>query len=232
MNNKFGALTDHFNIENSSLILINSSEQSDAMSRSDASDECGDTIAATWYGNTSKALKTVSCTYKLKSGTLNLDTLKLGELEPSIIAESIDVATSNSDHPTITINGKLGTETITAPTGKKNTYTLPSIEIKGIKCAQPMGAVFTNGNVNDSNLSASVELFQMEDGAGEPVAHGLSGGILIYTASIVMTTDAITWTVPTGFQETQAPGSEQGQAAWHTTSVGAEKILTRDSSGT
>jgi hypothetical protein len=41
--------------------------------------------------------------------------------------------------------------------------------------------------------------------------------------------DPAAWTPGVTWNETQAPGADEGAAAWHTTSASAEKLLARDS---
>ena len=224
---QFGALTDHFSMATADLILIDSKIEDDPLSRADAQDENGDIAAATWFGNTAKALKTASCTYALKSGTVSLSTFVLGEIATGVFVESINPSTSNSDWPKVEVSGKLGTETITNDAGK--TYTLPTLSLSGIKRAQEMG--FTTGagcRLTASSFSGSVDLAQVEDGLGEPAAHGVSGGVGEGSADFVGITTAPTWTVDLAdATETKAPGEAEPQAAYHTGSGTYEIILER-----
>lgn len=227
----FGGRTDPFGIATSDLILQESSEETDALSRADAQDENGDIAASTWHGNTEGALKTISATYLLKSGALELDTLKLGEITgtPNVVRETIEASTENGDWPKITVSGKSGTQTITAPDGFLNTFTLPKITLTGAKRAQLISFTTAEGcRLTGSSLSASVDLAQVEDGLGEPAAHGLSGGIAEISADFVAVTTAPGWTVTGDFTETQPPGDSEGQAAYHTGSGKAEMVLERD----
>jgi len=227
---QFGALTDHFSMATTDLILIDSKIEDDPLSRADAQDENGDIAAATWFGNTAKELKTVSCTYQLQSGTLDTATLRCGELAVQVFASSVGVSTSNSDWPTVEVSGKLGATTITAPTGFLNTFTLPSFTLTGTKKAQLMGFTTETGcRLTASAFSGSVDLAQTEDGLGEPAAHGVSGGAGEGTADFVGITTAPAWTVTlVGATETKAPGEAEPQAAYHTGSGAYEYILTRD----
>lgn len=234
----FGALTDHFSLASTDLILINSSETKIEQSRADAQDENGDIAATTYYGNTTQNMREVSCTYALKSGSLNINTIKLGALaaSPTILRESIEVATSNSEFPQITVSGRKNIVSITAPSGKLNTFTLPSLSISGRMGAQPIFCTAGAGcKITGTNLSANVEVAQQDNGIGEPIAHGVSGGVGTFGAEFVRITTAPSWSIVTtgntsfGITETQAPGAEQGQAAYHTaTGTGAFTIL-RDS---
>lgn len=236
----FGALTDHFGILaivdgggtlGDKLELTASSKTPEAMSRADAPDENGDIAASTWYGNTAAALFDVSCTYTVTSGTVDTSLLFGGEVSTGIVISSIAVATTNGGWPTITVTGKLGTEAIVAPTGFTNKWTMPKFTITGAKRAQALA--FTVGadcRMTDSSVEGSLDLAQAEDGLGEPAAHGISGGTLTMNVTFTTVTGAASWTLTGDWEETQAPGAEEGQAAYHTATATAELIWERDTS--
>ena len=236
----FGALTDHFGLTagggalETVGTLVESSETPVAQNRVDAQDENGDVAASSYHGNTEGDLSEVSCTYAIKSGTLNLNTLKAGEITVSgtkIVITSIQVTTGNGEWPQVVVSGTKGTEAITAPTGLLNTFTLPSITIDGKKQAQTLNFTVSAGKLTGSSMTASVELAQQDSGVGEPVAHGVSGGTLELSADFVRVTDAIAWSVASPWTETQAPGADEGQAAYHTATGTGAGILARDASG-
>jgi len=237
---QFGALTDHFGIlaivdgEGTladKLELIDASKTPDAMSRADAPDANGDIAASTWYGNTAGALAEASGTFLLKSGTLSSSLLKGGELAVGKTVLSVAINTSNGDWPKIVISGKLGTEAITEPTGKLNTWTFPEFSIVAAKRAQELA--FTTGadcSLTDSSISGSLDLAMVPDGVGEPAAHGISGGPLTMGATFTAIEAAASWTLAGDWTETQAPGAAEGQAAYHTATATAEMIWERDTS--
>jgi hypothetical protein len=234
----FGAYTDHFGILAITsgegtladvLEITGSSKTPDAQSRAEATDANGDPAAATWYGNTAGELYDASNTFVCKSGSFSTAVLKCGELTAGSVVTSIEISTSNDGWPQITVSGKLGAETIVAPTGLKNTWTFPAVTVTGAKRAQLLGfTVGTDGALTGSSLSGAVDLAQQEDGEGEPVAHGVSGGLLTQTAQLVYVSGAPTWTKGASFTETQAPGSDESQASYITTSATAEAIWSRD----
>ena len=236
----FGAYTDHFSILTITsgagtlanvLEITAESKTADPMSRADANDENGDIAASTWYGNTAGTLYDASNTFVCKSGSFSLSVLDLGELSTGVVVTGIEVGTSNDGWPQITVTGKLGPGAIVAPTGFLNTFSLPDITITGAKRAQLLDFTIDAGSrLTGSGISATVDLAQTEDGEGEPVAHGISGGILTQTADLVRVTAAPAWTQGATWTETQTPGVDGGQAAYHTGSGAAEKILTRDAS--
>jgi hypothetical protein len=236
----FGAYTDHFGILAITsgegtladvLEITASTKTPDPMSRAEATDANGDPAAATWYGNTAGELYDASTTFVCKSGSFSTDVLQCGELTAGSVVTSIEISTSNDGWPQITVSGKLGAETIVAPSGLLNTWTFPEITITGAKRAQLLG--FTVGAdcaLTGSSLSGTIDLAQQEDGEGEPVAHGVSGGLLTQSVELVYVSDAPTWTKGGEFTETQAPGSDESQAAYLTTSAAAEAVWERDAS--
>jgi len=241
----FGAITDHFDILTTVhgsgtladiLSLVASSKKPRAQNRADAQDENLDIAASAYHGNTAKEISEVSCTYALKSGSLPLTELSIGELAAQVFASSIAVTTANGAWPQIVVSGFLGLETMVAPTGKTNKFILPAITINGMKQAQLLGfTIAAGGRLTGSGITFNCEMAEQGDGLGEPVAHGVSGGTGSVTAEFVkVEATQPDWTlgaVLTGTTflaaVTQEPGAEEGQAAWHTTSAEAQFILTR-----
>ena len=224
----FGALTDHFSMATDGLILIGSTNTPVAKSRADDPDENGDIVNAQWFGGGD--VEDVTCEYLLKSGTLDLSTLLLGEIIDGTGVSSISVATSNSDYPKISVTGKIGLETMVAPDGKSNTWKLPSITITASKYAQPMGFTYSDGRLTGCTLEASCEIFEATDGLGEPAAHGVSGASGTISSEWGSEEPTITYTLTDTDGVTQAPAITEPQAAFHTHTAAAEFILTRGES--
>jgi len=229
----FGALTNHFsdliNLTSiTALKLISSTKTAVAKSRADANDAENDVAAATWFGATD--IFDITCEYALVSGTLNLNTLKLGEIAAGTAVSSISAATSNTDWPRITLTGRSGLETMVAPATKANTFTLPSITLTGAKRAQAIGfTVGADGRLTSCSFEASAEIAEVADGLGAPAAHGISGAIGTVSAEFVRVTGAPAWTLTlSGLTSTQEPGASEGQAAYHTASASAEIVIARD----
>jgi len=240
----WGALTDHFGILaivdgegtlGDILELKESSKTPVAKSRSVATDENGDIAAATWFGPDG-TLYDASSTFILKTGTLDLSLIKLGETTAGTIRASLSVATDNGEWPTIEVTGKLGAETVTAPASKLNTFSLPEIDVLGIKAAQNFGGAAANGfavaantKLNSSSLEFSIDIAESTNGLGVPIAHGVSGGVGVLSATIVRITAAPGWTLDTDqWTETAAPGEEEGEAEYHTGTGTAETYIERD----
>jgi hypothetical protein len=228
MGTDFGSLTDHFSMATDGLILIGSTKTPVAKSRADDLDENGDIANAQWYGGGD--VEDVTCEYLLKSGTLNLNTLSLGELSEGVAVSSISVALSNSDYPKISVTGKIGLETMVAPAGKSNTWKLPSITITASKYAKPMGFTYSSGRLTGCTLEASCEISEVTDGLGEPAAHGVSGASGTISSEWGSEEPTITYTLTEPYGVTQAPAITEPQAAFHTYTAAAEFILPRGES--
>jgi len=239
----YGALTDHFAILEivhdtgtlaDIMVLVASSKVLRAQNRADAQDANEDLAASAYSGNTAAEITEVSCTYALKSGSLDLSDLVIGELAVQIMAEGLEVTTSNGGWPQITVTGYLGLETITAPTDYTNQFTLPAITVNGVKQAQLLGFTVTTGNLTGSKISFNCSMAEQLDGVGEPAAHGVSGGTGEVTSEFVRVLDQPAWELaavltadPFLAEVTQNPGADEGQAAWHTSSGAAGFNLAR-----
>ena len=228
MGTDFGALNDHFSMATESLVLIGSTNTPVAKSRADDPDENGDIVNAQWFGGGN--VEDVTCEYLLKSGTLNLNTLLLGEISAGVGVSSISVALSNSDYPKISVTGKIGLETMVAPAGKSNKWKLPSITITANKYAQPMGFTYSSGRLTGCTLEASCEISEVTNGLGEPVAHGVSGASGTISSEWGSEKPTISYTLTEINGVTQAPAITEPQAAFHTHTAAAEFILTRGES--
>ena len=237
----FGAQTDHFGIlaidigggvlMSTILSLIESSAKPVEQSRADAPDDNADVADSTYFGNTAGELYEVSSSFVLKSGSLSLALLKLGELTPGTVADSLEVDTKGGASPVLKFSGKIGLETIVAPTGKLNTFTLPALTVVARRSAQLLGfTIGAGGRLTGCKLAAKIKLDEDTDGAGEPIVHGVSGGIGTITAEFVRITDVPTWTLTlAGLTQMSPPGGgEEPQADHHTFSASAGFTLTRD----
>jgi len=216
------------------MVLVASSKVPRAKTRADAQDANEDIAASAYSGNDAGAIYEVSSTYALKSGTLDLSDLVIGELAVQIFAESLALTTANGAWPQITVSGYLGLETITAPTSYTNQFTLPAISVIGMKQAQVLGFTVTTGRLTGSGITFNCSMAEQLDGVGEPAAHGVSGGTGEVTADFVRVDDAPAWELaavltdsPFLAEVTADPGEDQGQAAWHTAAGAASFNLAR-----
>ena len=207
----FGGKTDHFGFATTDLILQESSKVPRKANEATALDENGDVAVTKLYGNDAGTIYDVSCTYLLKSGTLNLNTLSVGELSSGVFAGSIEVTTSNGDWPKITVSGALGYAAF----------------LTGGKFAQVMSFTVAGGALNGSSISVSCETAEANDGEGEPVAYAASFPNAEVTAEGVYVTEAFAWTVGGSLVETQAPSVVEPQAAWQTSTAMGYIPMTR-----
>jgi hypothetical protein len=213
------------------LELISSTETPVAQSNADALDINGDVAATAYYGNTSGTYSEATCEYLVKTGSISLALLKLGELDTGIIATSIGVSTDNSEsaHPKITVSGSLGASAIVAPATKANTFKLPAITITANSFAQPIGFTVSQGELQSCSFEASCRYGVDTDGDGEPAAFGLAGAEATVSAEFVNTGTQPAWSLSlSGLTQVQAPTDDQPQAAWGTSTASARVIIARD----
>lgn len=218
----FGGKTDHFGFATTDLILQESSKVPRAPNEANALDANGDVAVTKLYGNAAGTIFDVSCTYLLKSGTLDLSTLSVGELSTGVFVGSIEAATSNGDWPKITVSGALGYAAFQAPTGKTAKAAMPAITLVGGKFAQLMGFTVAGGALNDCSISATCDIAEATDGEGEPVAYAASFPNAQVTANGVYTSAAFAWMVTApgiGLIEKQAESTVEPQAAWQTSTA-------------
>lgn len=227
----FGALTDHWGLASTDLILVESSSTPVGKTVERAEDECGDYADIDTHGqNAGGDLAEISCTYELQSGTLNINTLQLGEINANQIADTLEITTSNGAWPRITVSGQDNTETVISDNG--TTWTIPdSVVLSGKKCTQEIDFTYTSGaKLIDSSYTANVDITATTDGVGLVTAHSVSGGTATLAATETMITEEPNWTLGETWEEVQAFGEEEPQAGYHTSSASAEKNLTRDES--
>ena len=226
----FGGKTDHFSFATTDLILQESTKVPRKANVATALDANGDVAVTEVYGNAAGTLYDVSATYLLKSGTLDLSTLYVGELETGVVATSITVDTSNGGWPKVSVSGVLGTAAFQAPDGKLAKAALPAITLAGGKFAQPMSFTVGGGALNSSSLSVSCDTAEAADGEGEPVAYAASFPNAEVTASGVYTTGAFSVTATGTLVETQAESTDEPQAAWQTSTWAGYIPMARASS--
>ncbi len=231
MSEYFGAQTDHFGLADTNLIVVESSENPFEQSRADALDEYGDIVDYKFYGDAGGDFTDASVTYLLKSGTLDLSTLFIGEIATGKAIESLSVETSNGDWPKLSVSGKLGMAAFQVPVGKTAKAKLPAVTIIGGKIAQKMLFDYDSSNVKltSCSLSASAAIAQADDGEGEPVAFGASFETAEVSAEFVRISDtAPTWAPATGTDVKKNPGIDEPQAGFHTATASLEVMLSRE----
>lgn len=238
MANDFGALTDHFGIlaivdgdgTLGDILKLQDSENGPIPEdRADATDESGDIVASTYFGNDGGTIKDATSKFVVKSGTLDTALLKIGEVATGKVIESISIDTNNKGWPTIEVKGKLGTPAFQAPTGKTASATLPSFDIKGAKLAQPISFTYGVGcRLTSCKMTASGKIEDVKDGMGEPVAYGISFEVVEVAAEFQRVSAEPTWTVTSPMIEKQKPTTKEPSAEYHTSSASGEMPLARD----
>lgn len=181
-----------------------------AKSVATVSDQYGDLLAKSVYG-ASTTMYEATAEYQLKSGTLDLSNLFLGQCATTgTFITGISIKTSNSDWPTISVTGRVGQTLEDAPTGYLNKWALPAITLTGKKLAQDFGGggagelgfdVDAYTTINGSGLDFTVNLSETTDGEGLPIAFSLHGADGSMSADLALFADvdayAQPWTLDT-----------------------------------
>jgi len=225
----FGNGTDFFDIPtlitNANLIFIGSNTTPIPISVERAQDSEGNHAGEdSFEGGPAVA---VECVYKLQGGTLDLDDLHVGPVDNGAVhlcIVSIDVATSNSDWPTITVTGFTG---VTDYSDMPSFY-LPDVTINGKRIAQGIDfSVGADCRLTGSGLSVSGEFHHDLDDAGEVGVMAFTGAVAELSGDAVEIAGVVTWTPGGTWIETQAPGADNGNIQWGTSSFTATKMLTK-----
>lgn len=237
----FGAQSDYwsYTASNAGLCLIDSSIKTVDRQRADAVDMDGDIVATAYYGNNKSniygdSIYEAKCEYVLVSGSLVLRTAAggwvtrmgawiysgSGPTSKLGIIESVDITTSNTEFPKISVSGLLNTEMRWDYAGKTNSYEWPAAwTIYGRKQAQLYGANgIMGGRLQSCKVSAKVDVAQTSDGDGEPILFGVAGsrGTVDIEAVAVTAEPGLAGLVG-GFTQINLDAAEK-QASYHTRS--------------
>jgi hypothetical protein len=219
----YGHDTDHWGLADTNLKLQGSKKNPRPKQIAEARDSYNNIAAQTFYGTVT--VFDVECTYKLKGGTKNLNTLKIGgDTSGTKVKTAIDVGTSQTDWPEFTVKGVHGA--VGSVTGPK--FTLPSITVTGAKRAQGLGFALTEGKLTGSSLSAACELAEVLDSAGEVAAHGVSGATVEVSGDATEIDTEVAVTFDSGYTEVQGAGADKTNTAYGTTSFSGAKFLAKD----
>lgn len=226
----YGLDTDIMGLGDTNLTLVKTTKVPRPKSVASAVDSLGNVAGETPYGSVD--IYAVQCDYVLKSGTKNLNTIKLGQTDTTgtVVRESVDVGTSNTALPTISVKGQSG-----AKVGADGpTFTLPAITISGVIAAQGLG--FSMGaatcKLTSSTLTASGKIVDGQlDSAGNVPKQAFTGATVEVSGSAVEITDAVsvTWDTTTlGLQEIQQPGADKSNVDYGNATFSARKFLVKD----
>ena len=136
-----------------------------AESVADALDEYGDVAARQYYGG--GVVTEVQETYAIKADGVSLPALGYNTFG---VVTNIEVSTSNSDWPQVSITFTTG-----ATLDENATFALPSFTIVGKRLAQTIGITGVT-DMQSSSFSASCDLSEVLDASGEPVKFAVSNG--------------------------------------------------------
>jgi hypothetical protein len=171
----YATLTDYWGFADTNRVLQASNKTGVAGGNAQALDSIGDVQCETVYGETYE----YEARYKLINGdTETLATVPLGKhfedtgsADPRAI-NAIEVSTSNTDYPEITISGRQVAYDSAAPTWS------PAISVQGIKEAQAIGFVAAASTfVNSSSVSLSLQTEAVVlDSEGDFATVGFGGG--------------------------------------------------------
>lgn len=222
----YGVGTNHFDLDDgvAALEFVGSSTTPHPKGEVEVTDEDGN-LAGIGYHDGGPGTE-VECVYKLKSDTLNLNTLKLGPLagNTEVITE-ITVETSNDDWPTITARGNISvTDGANMPK-----FTLPAITLNGKRQAQTMlFSIGATGRLTGSTLTATGEIHHLIGEDTTVAAMWFTGAKVEITGDAVEISGAVTWTPDAGYQQIQAPTAEKENIGWGTSSFSQSKFVEKD----
>ncbi len=226
----FSGMVDHFGLASATLILKSSSNEPHAKGVETASDENGDTIAQGLYVD--GAGEAAEVVYELQSGTLNLNTLKLGLTSEGsgIVIESISVATDGGQWPKVTVSGYTNITTDSGDDPGGNTFTLPSVTINGTKTAQEMSfsGTGTNSKLLSCTLTAEGEIHFVRSDSDTVGAVGFTGATATVEGTMLLKDGSDSITYSGDFEEVQAPTSSGDIVGWSEGSFSGQAVLAAD----
>jgi hypothetical protein len=219
--------TDHFGLADTIMRLISSKKTPRPKQIAEATDSLGNVAAQSRYGTVT--IMDAECVYSLKSGSKNLNTLKVGKTAATTITTGIDGKTGNDAWPEITVKGVTGCVGLDslAPA-----FTLPSITIVGRKIAQALRfAVGATGKLTGSTFSAKAAAHESLDSLANVASMSASGATFDVTGEATAITDAVTVTWDTAapaMTETQKPGDDRSNTTYGAASFGGGRFLVKD----
>jgi len=229
----YGATTDPWGFAADANIKLQSSSANPSDGgEGQCVDSIGDVAASTMYDT---ANSTISAVYKTCSDTAlvlyhdTTDTSKardfrLGKVISNNVITSIEVTTSPTERPTITISGEYAHGVTDGAMAK---YDPSDVEIVGVRKATPIAfTADSKSKVTGASVTASVSTSKTADSVGNTACMDVYGGRVEATTDIVGCTGAPGGTVAGGWTQNSGPGSNQGNTAYATGSLSAFKNLT------
>ena len=222
----FSADTDYWGFADTN-IKLQSNSSNPTKTEAQCMDSNGDVAASSLYDSQTER----SCTYKSCSDTALVfyDTatavdFRLGKVIGGYVITGIDVSTSNTDRPDITISGRT-TSALDAAVSK---YAVTELEIAGTRKATAIGAsVDSNSKLTSSSVSISGNVTTVLDSDGVEACLDVYGGRIEATNDYVgcagdpVATSDIGWTTLSGGSE------DQENTGYATGSITVFKNLTK-----
>ena len=231
----FGALTDHFGYADTNWRL-QSSGKTARSENAQCEDSFGD-VAAEKVFDTGYNYE---CVYEVIKGQAEDTgagiaanevawpaTLKGGTIVAGVAITGVDVETSQTERPRVTVTGE---DIGNADSTGFATYDFDLPSIKAVKQAQAMG--FTPGGstrVTGASLNCTVQMAATQDSQGNRVAADVHGGRVEGSGELVACDTAPTATADTGFALTGPVETSQENTDYGTASVNVYKNINRDS---
>jgi len=225
----YGVATDPWSFADTKNQIQSSSEEPSVGGEAQCLDSNGDVSASTVYDT---ANKTVSATYQ-RCGTGNIvfyDTasgsdFRLGKVIGGNVITSIEVGTSNTERPTITISGEFA-HGVADTTMEK--YDPSDLEISGDRKATAIGATAdTNTKVTGSSATASVSVAKVADSQGATACMNVYGGRVEATTDLVGCAGAPGASKDTGWEKSAGTSGNEENTAYETGAITVFKNLTK-----
>ncbi|GAG83104.1 unnamed protein product [marine sediment metagenome] len=207
-------------------ILLQSSTLTPVKTVADCIDSNGDVSAATVYDSFIE----YSATYKSCSDTalVFVDTgitFQLGTVISSKVITGIDVTTSNTDRPEITISGR----TCTIADSLVHKYDMSDLEIAGVRKATPIGVTAdTDVAVTGSTASATVSTAVVLDSDGAFACMDVYGGRVEATTDLAGCGADPGAAADTGWTISGGPSDAQENTGYSTGSITVFKNISQD----
>lgn len=223
----YGATTDFWGFADTNVKLESSSSEPSIGGEAQCVDSNGDVNASTTYDT---ANKTVSSTYRPCSDTALVlyDTttavdLRLGKVVSGNVITSIEVSTTNTDRPTVTISGEFAHGVADTAFSK---YDPTDLEIAPLRKAQAIGATAdTVTKVTGSSITASVSVSKTADSQGNTACMDVYAGRIEAGNDLVSCTGTPGASADTGWTRSAGTSESQENTAYGTGAYAVFKNL-------
>lgn len=223
MTTSFGSL-DNFGLADTNWKAQNSSIDPNA-AEGQAPDEKGDILCSTIHGATT----TKSTTYLWCGGatlTFPASLTGLGILISTDVVTGIQIETSNTEKPKLTVTGMVWVGEVGGP-AQKYTITFPTLA--GTKTAQALGFTAAEGTkITSSTWSASAQVAQALDEGGDVAALDLYQGRIEASGNLISCTGTPSATAAASYTLSKGVASASTNTGYATATVSVFKNLAAD----